>query len=102
MVPCVPVEGLSAEQKARYGRFVGESAPGELEQFFRLDAKALELARARRRAAPRLDWAVQWGTVRMPGTFLTEEPASAPACVVASVAGQLVEDAEAFAGYGAC
>jgi hypothetical protein len=29
----VPVEGESAEQKARYGRFVGEPAPGEPEQF---------------------------------------------------------------------
>ena len=37
----------------------------------------------------------------MLGTFLTEEPASVPASVVAFVAGQLGEDAEDFAGYGA-
>lgn len=97
----MPVEYLSAEQEARYGRFVAEPTPGELEQSFRLDAKALELARARRRAATRLGWAAQWGTVRMLGTFLTEEPASVPASVVAFVAGQLGEDAEDFAGYGA-
>ena len=53
----MPVEYLSAEQEARYGRFVAEPTPAELEQFFRLDAKALELARARRRAATRLGWA---------------------------------------------
>ena len=97
----MPVEYLSVEQEARYGRFAAEPAPGELERFFRLDAKALESARAKRRATTRLGWAVQWGTVRMLGTFLTEEPTSVPASVVAFVAGQLGEDAEHFAGYGA-
>ena len=97
----MPVEYLSVEQEARYGRFAAEPAPGELERFFRLDARALESARAKRRATTRLGWAVQWGTVRMLGTFLTEEPTSVPASVVAFVAGQLGEDAEHFAGYGA-
>ena len=97
----MPVEYLSVEQEARYGRFAAEPTPGELEQFFRLDAKALESARAKRRATTRLGWAVQWGTVRMLGTFLTEEPTAIPASVVAFVAGQLGEDAEHFAGYGA-
>jgi len=46
-------------------------------------------------------WAGQWRAVRMLGTFLMEEPASVPASVVAFVAGQLGEDAEDFAGYGA-
>jgi len=97
----MPVEYLSVEQRARYGRFAAEPTPGELEQFFRLDAKALESARAKRRATTRLGWAVQWGTVRMLGTFLTEEPTAIPVSVVAFVAGQLGEDAEHFAGYGA-
>ena len=88
-------------KRARYGRPAAEPAPGELEQFFHLDAKMLESARAKRRATTRLGWAVQWGTVRMLGTFLMEEPTSVPASVVAFVAGQLVEDAEHFAGYGA-
>ena len=97
----MPVEYLSVEQEARYGRFAAEPTPGELERFFRLDAKALESARAKRRATTRLGWAVQWGTVRMLGTFLTEEPTSVPASVVAFVAGQLGEDAEHFSSYGA-
>ena len=80
----MPVEYLSAEQ-ARYGRFGAEPTPGDLEQFFRLDAKALELARARRRAATRLGWAV--ARCADVGTFLMEEPASVPASVVAFVAG---------------
>jgi uncharacterized protein DUF4158 len=75
----MPVEYLCVEQEARYGRLTVEPAPGELEQFFRLEVKTLESARAKRRAttAPGLGCAV--GTVRMPGTFLTEEPASVPA-----------------------
>jgi hypothetical protein len=55
----MPVEYLSVEQEARYGRFAGEPSPGELEQFFRLDSEALGRARARRRPATRLGWAVQ-------------------------------------------
>jgi hypothetical protein len=58
----MPVEYLSVEQEARYGRFAAEPSPGELEQFFRLDSEALGRARARRRPATRLGWAVQWGT----------------------------------------
>jgi Domain of unknown function (DUF4158) len=85
----MPVEYLSVEQEARYGRFVGEPSPGELEQFFRLDSEALGRARARRRPATRLGWAVQWGTVRMLGTFLTEDPTAVPAGVVRFVAEQL-------------
>ncbi|MEU0375528.1 DUF4158 domain-containing protein [Streptomyces sp. NPDC006283] len=97
----MPVEYLSAEQEARYGRFATEPSPGELEQFFRLDTRALELARAKRRPATRLGWAVQWGTVRMLGTFLTEDPTVVPASVVQFVAEQLAFDDEHFAGYRA-
>ncbi|MFI8093791.1 DUF4158 domain-containing protein [Streptomyces sp. NPDC086080] len=82
----MPVEYLSAEQEGRYGRFATELSPGELEQFFRLDTRALGLARAKRRSATRLGWAVQWGTVRMLGTFLTEDPTAVPASVVRFVA----------------
>ncbi|MFE7573379.1 DUF4158 domain-containing protein [Streptomyces sp. NPDC057521] len=72
----------------------------ELEQFFRLDTRALELVRAKRRSATRLGWAVQWGTVRMLGTFLTEDPMAVPASVVRFVAEQLGLDDEHFAEYG--
>ncbi len=54
--------------------------------------KALGLARAKRRPATRLGWAVRWGTVRMPGTFLTEDPTAVPASVVRFVAEQLGTD----------
>ncbi|MDP9612857.1 hypothetical protein JOF35_005134 [Streptomyces demainii] len=82
----MPVEYLSADQEARYGQFTTEPSPGELEQFFRLDKKALGLARVKRRPATRLGWAVQWGMVRMLGTFLTEGPTPVQAAAVRFVA----------------
>ena len=96
----MPVEYLSVEQEARFGRFAAEPSPGELEQFFRLDVRALELAAAKRRPATRLGWAVQWGTVRMLGTFLTEDPDAVPAVVVRFVAEQLGVDDAHYAEYG--
>ncbi|MET8218626.1 DUF4158 domain-containing protein [Streptomyces hirsutus] len=50
--------------------------------------------------ATRLGRAVRWGTVRMPGTFLTEDPTAVPASVVRFVAERLDIDDEHFAGYG--
>jgi len=66
----VAFEYLSDEQARRYGTFVADPSPEELERFFFLNAEALELARMKRRRHNRLGWAVQWGTVRMLGTFL--------------------------------
>jgi hypothetical protein len=60
----------------------------ELEAFFRLDAVAMGKAVSRRRAHNRAGWAVQWGTVRMLGTFLAS-PSEVPASVAAFVAEQL-------------
>jgi TnpA family transposase len=86
--PTVPVEFLSDEQVARFGGFVADPSPYELERFFRLDAEGLGLLRGKRRDANRLGFAVQWGTVRMLGTFLGEDPA-VPAGVAEFVADQL-------------
>lgn len=74
-------EWLSGEQADRYGRFVADPTPEELERFFFLNTEALELARTKRRRHNRLGWAVQWGTVRMLGTFL-EDPLEVPQVVV--------------------
>jgi hypothetical protein len=82
------VENLSEEQVARYGRFAEDPSPQELEEFFRLDEAALEFARTKRRGYNRLGWAVQWGTVRMLGTFLTV-PAQVPEVVAEFVAEQV-------------
>lgn len=84
---------LSEEQIARYGHFVGEPSVQELEEFFRLDAAAMEQAAAKRRPHNRFGWAVQWGTVRMLGTFLSAL-ADVPSGVAAFVAEQLgIDDA---------
>jgi len=77
----VAFEYLSDEQARRYGAFVADPSPEELERFFFLDAKALELARTKRRRHNRLGWAVQWGTARMLGTFL-EDPLDVPQVVI--------------------
>jgi hypothetical protein len=66
----------------------------ELERFF-LNAKALELARTKRRRHNRLGWAVQWGTVRMLGTLL-----EVPQVVVENAAEQLgVDDPSCVKAY---
>ena len=96
----MPFEFLSDEQVARYGRFPQEPSATELEQFFRLDQSALDQAAMRRRPATKLGWAVQWGTVRMLGVFLTENPTAVPAGVVAFVAEQLDVDPDCFTEYG--
>ncbi|WP_169750282.1 DUF4158 domain-containing protein [Streptosporangium amethystogenes] len=57
-------EYLSEEQTRRYGAFVADPTPEELERFFFLDEAALEIAWTKRRRHNRLGWAVQWGTVR--------------------------------------
>ena len=85
----MPVEFLSDEQVARFGRFAADLSPVELERFFRLDAGALRLLRGKRRDENRLGFAVQLGTVRMLGTFLGEDPAAVPAAVAEFVAEQL-------------
>jgi len=79
---------LSDEQAGRYGAFVADPTPEELEKFFFLDA-ALALARSKRRRHNRLGWSIQWGTVRMLGTFLTDsDPAAVPQVVIGYVAEQ--------------
>ncbi|MDR8412395.1 DUF4158 domain-containing protein [Nonomuraea sp. 3-1Str] len=96
----MPFEFLSDEQVARYGRFPAEPSPAELEQFFRLDRSALDALASKRRSATKLGWAVQWGTVRMLGVFLTEDPLAVPPGAVAFVAEQLGLDPAHLADYG--
>ena len=97
----MPVEFLSDEQVARFGRFAADPSPVELELFFRLDAGALRLLRRKRRDENRLGFAVQLGTVRMLGTFLGEDPAAVPGAVTEFVAEQLgIPDPACLRAYG--
>ncbi len=85
----MPVEFLSEEQVARFGRFVADPSPLELERCFRLNAEALRLLKGKRGEENRLGFAVQWGTVRLLGTFLGDDPTAVPPGVPAFVAEQL-------------
>ena len=86
----MPHEYLSDEQVSRYGRFVADPTAEELKKFFFLDGAALERAQGKRRPHNRLGWSIQWGTLRMLGTFLTNSGlAGVPEVVIRYVAEQL-------------
>ncbi|MEU6787358.1 DUF4158 domain-containing protein [Nonomuraea angiospora] len=91
---------MSEGQIAHYGRFPEEPLSAELEQFFRPDRSAWDALAAKRRPATKLGWAVQWGTVRMLGVFLTDDPLAVPPEAVAFVAEQLGLDPAHFADHG--
>src|SRR5437868_14751239 len=81
-------EYLSDDQVSWYGRFPADPSPEDLERFFFLDAAALEEVAKKRGPHNRLGWAVQWGTVRMLGTFLAD-PGDVPHVAVEHVAEQV-------------
>ncbi len=92
-------EYLSDEQVRRYGAFVADPTPEELERFFFLDAAALEVARTKRRRHNRLGRSVQWETIRMLGTFL-KDPIDVPRVVVDYAAEQLgIDDPSCVKDY---
>jgi hypothetical protein len=96
----VPVEFLSDEQAAAYGRFLGEPAREQLERFFWLNDADLARIGRRRWDATALGYAVQLGTVRFLGGFLVD-PLDVPWSVVVFVAGQLgIVDPSCVTGYG--
>ncbi|WP_327581941.1 DUF4158 domain-containing protein [Nonomuraea sp. NBC_00507] len=98
----MPHEYLSDEQVGRYGRFMADPTPEELERFFFLDEAALAEALKRRGQHNRLGWSLQWGTARMLGTFLTDSgPAEVPEVAIRYVAEQLgIEDWTVVKEYG--
>ncbi len=64
-----------------------------------MDTATLEHVQTKRRPHNRLGWSVQWGTVRMLGTFLSE-PAAVPDAVVEFMAEQVgVDDAGCIKEY---
>ena len=95
----VPADFLSDAQVAAYGRFAGVPSRPELERFFFLDGRGLELIAGRRGDHSRLGLAVQVGTVRYLGRFL-EDPLDVPWPVVEYLAGQLgIADASCVEAY---
>ncbi|MDP9393795.1 MAG: DUF4158 domain-containing protein [Actinomycetota bacterium] len=84
----MPVEFLSDEQAAAYGRFNGPPSQPELERFFFLDDADRELVSRRRGEHNQLGFAVQLGTVRFLGTSLPD-PLEVPWPVVEYLSRQL-------------
>ncbi|MDQ2769319.1 MAG: Tn3 family transposase [Bacteroidota bacterium] len=94
----MPVEFLSDEQAARYGRYQADPNAEQLTRYFYLSPADAQFLAQRRRAANKLGCAVQLGTLRFLGTFLPE-PTLVPAVVVEVLATQLGVDPAELASY---
>ncbi|MEU1813391.1 DUF4158 domain-containing protein [Micromonospora aurantiaca (nom. illeg.)] len=91
---------MSDDQVAACERFVGDLTRSELEGFFLLDSTALDLIADKRGPHNRLGAALQIGTARFLGHFLTEDPLEVPWSAVEYMADQLaIEDPSVVKRY---
>lgn len=84
----MPVEFLTDDEAAAYGRFTGPPSQADLDRVFFLDDDDLTLVGKHRGEHIRAGFALQLTTVRWLGTFL-EDPVDVPGEVLGFVAGQL-------------
>ena len=84
----MPGQFLTDAFRAEYGHFTGEPSAAELARCFHLDDADRQRLALYRQDHNRLGFALQLGTVRFLGSFITD-PAEAPRAIVRYVAGQL-------------
>lgn len=95
----MPVEFLSDNEVAAYGRFTAAPSRADLERVFFLDDEDRALVAVRRGEYSQLGFALQLVTVRWLGTFL-EDPLDVPVVVLDFVAEQLgVDDSSRVQEY---
>jgi Domain of unknown function (DUF4158)/Tn3 transposase DDE domain len=84
----MPVEFLTDDEAAVYGRYAGSPSQADLERVFFLDDEDMDLVGQRRGEHMKVGFALQLVTARWLGTFL-DDPLDVPAPVLEFVAGQL-------------
>lgn len=84
----MPVDFLSSEQELKYGKFTDEPTAEQLAKYFWLDDQDRVIVNRMRNDTNRLGYAIQLGTVKFLGTFLSD-PTDIPSNVSHYVAQQL-------------